>query len=835
MGIIDEIRGRRTTNNPRADQVGYRQSITGAVWTTVAAALDSLLAAAAVGYARWDTANKRLSMTQSATFPPGNAGMLEFRLGPTDSYFCLVYDKDGYLPYSFDRNGFLACSGHNIGGVVVVQNVIDFALIAGSNGATLGHFAGKGPNTLGNYQTYGYMLLRGDDLNAASMDSTWRIGVMRAVADPNDGSFLQPNVFYDFTPTALIIPTGSTLEGANGVLLSLSAFVTRGLIIHAVPASELADINFVANSASPWLDESLNSLKFKVKDSGGTIKTAIVPFARPRFDVTEYGAKIDGTTDDSTAVNAAGTAASAVGGEVYFPPGTCVAENVTLYSNVRYNGVFGASILKLKASSSSGFLLRGSGASGLMGGSGTGGIVNTVVENLILDGNKANNTTGVGIQLYGYGYTFRNLIVRNFDQDGIYSDWNGGQGFGQDGPEAQYDNVKVHDCDGQGVRFAGPHDTKFSNIVLDRNNLNLYVGPNAVACQFENFHSWSPTTQGVVVEGGYSQWANAAIEGAGGDRANFVMLGGGGTMAGVHFYGTDGAGSESATGLQLGQSGTTTYGSGAGAVTVTGAKQATGLHINAAFDNCGGASGAINFVSEANNTLICRLFQNSGTYTNGTPSNSTSYALEVSGLVADGTLALSGGRKLAVKSNQAFFVTDVAGTDTFNVNSNSGKVEVPNNKKLFLYSSGYSANTCIGLNGDGSQGIGWNNSSGTFDAFISRAAGGVVKSNGTFADAGVNNAGAIASSATLAVTVSSNAVGTIRTQPAAAVTGIILAVGSTNGQRVTVFNESAAANTITFAASGTSNVADGTGDVIAGLTARTFVWNASTSLWYPAK
>jgi hypothetical protein len=87
----------------------------------------------------------------------------------------------------------------------------------------------------------------------------------------------------------------------------------------------------------------------------------------------------------------------------------------------------------------------------------------------------------------------------------------------------------------------------------------------------------------------------------------------------------------------------------------------------------------------------------------------------------------------------------------------------------------------------------------------------VVKSNGTFADAGVNNAGAIASSATLAVTVSSNAVGTIRTQPAAAVTGIILAVGSTNGQRVTVFNESAAANTITFAASGTSNVADGTG------------------------
>jgi hypothetical protein len=70
-----------------------------------------------------------------------------------------------------------------------------------------------------------------------------------------------------------------------------------------------------------------------------------------------------------------------------------------------------------------------------------------------------------------------------------------------------------------------------------------------------------------------------------------------------------------------------------------------------------------------------------------------------------------------------------------------------------------------------------------------------------------------------------------RVNPAAAVTGIILAAGTVAGQRVTVVNESAF--TVTFAASGTSNVADGTSDVIAATTARSFVWDSVQALWFP--
>lgn len=61
-----------------------------------------------------------------------------------------------------------------------------------------------------------------------------------------------------------------------------------------------------------------------------------------------------------------------------------------------------------------------------------------------------------------------------------------------------------------------------------------------------------------------------------------------------------------------------------------------------------------------------------------------------------------------------------------------------------------------------------------------------------------------------------------------AVTGAIIAAGTITGQRITLVNESA--NSITFAASGTSNVADGVSDVIAANTGASYTW--SGSLWY---
>jgi hypothetical protein len=73
--------------------------------------------------------------------------------------------------------------------------------------------------------------------------------------------------------------------------------------------------------------------------------------------------------------------------------------------------------------------------------------------------------------------------------------------------------------------------------------------------------------------------------------------------------------------------------------------------------------------------------------------------------------------------------------------------------------------------------------------------------------------------------------GAVTVTPAAARTGMILATRTAGqaGSTFTIINLSGA-NSITFAASGTSNVADGVSDVIAANTAATYWW--SGSLWY---
>jgi hypothetical protein len=80
-------------------------------------------------------------------------------------------------------------------------------------------------------------------------------------------------------------------------------------------------------------------------------------------------------------------------------------------------------------------------------------------------------------------------------------------------------------------------------------------------------------------------------------------------------------------------------------------------------------------------------------------------------------------------------------------------------------------------------------------------------------------------------TITTAGVGVAKSTPAAAVTAIVLQAGTYPGQEVVVINESTTgANTITFAASGTSNVANGVSSVISGLTCSKFVWDGA--LWF---
>lgn len=68
---------------------------------------------------------------------------------------------------------------------------------------------------------------------------------------------------------------------------------------------------------------------------------------------------------------------------------------------------------------------------------------------------------------------------------------------------------------------------------------------------------------------------------------------------------------------------------------------------------------------------------------------------------------------------------------------------------------------------------------------------------------------------------------------AGAATGVILAAGTFDGQELQLLNTSA--NSLTFAAAGTSNVSNGTSAVIAANSAMLLVWDATSARWYPTR
>ena len=472
----------------------------------------------------------------------------------------------------------------------------------------------------------------------------------------------------------------------------------------------------------------------------------------PIFNVEFYGAKVDGVADDTAAVQAALNAANAAGsGMVYFPAGTCVCTTLTFYSYTHICGAgITASILQLKAGAN-GDLLQGTQAVAninLAAAFGTGspnaGANNWTISDITLDGNKANQTTGPSycLRVYGFGYILRNVRIHDGFSGGVLGDWNGGANAALDSMEAQWNNVKVHDCGGFNVELGGPHDSQFSNVVIYHAvNANLHLAPNALSMQLSNVHVFGDQAAlGMLIESGDNLLANCEAEGS--QTQNIALLSGNNTWIGGRIFGNS-PNYSLANGIKLGQqAGETPYtGQILQSAGLTTAVTATGNLIDTLFTHCEGAHGCLWFDNDAgNNTVRANLFNTAGSAYTGTRNVTTLLNLVVNGI--------SGGT-----NNTA------------------------------LATSGY-----LALRVDGPAAL----------------------ANGTNI--------VTASRSVLRVTETAN------------VTGITMSTGAYGGQLFTVVNESAF--TITFAASGTSNVADGVSDVIPATAARTYVYDSGTLLWY---
>jgi parallel beta-helix repeat protein len=185
------------------------------------------------------------------------------------------------------------------------------------------------------------------------------------------------------------------------------------------------------------------------------------------FNVKDFGATGDGVTDDTAAITAAVEAARAAGGgDVYVPTGTYIVSGhnepsdgaIMLYDNIHlYGDGMGATNIKV----ADGWNMKMTGVIRTEYGVATN---NVTVDNLTIDGNRANVTSKI---------------------DG----WFNGYAPGKEGHDSNItlDHVEVKDCSGYGF---DPHEQTWnltiSNCVSHGNHLDGFVADYIVGGTYTN-------------------------------------------------------------------------------------------------------------------------------------------------------------------------------------------------------------------------------------------------------------------------------------------------------------------------------------------------------------
>jgi hypothetical protein len=379
------------------------------------------------------------------------------------------------------------------------------------------------------------------------------------------------------------------------------------------------------------------------------IITKLTAVTAGTYNVKDYGALGDGSTDDTTAIAAAITAANAAGGgRVKFPAGTYITTTQTIYPKVHYVGDGpDATIIKLKASANADLFSGSTGSINLSAANKTGAdgtLYGFSFRDLTLDGNNTNQSGGPSypLRFYGFHYRMQNVDIRNGYSGVVLADWNGpdNQPSGVS-IESQWVNVKIYTTlGGPLIQFGGPHDSVFTNChIFDGKNsaydstANLtpgfHLGPNAAGCLFTNCHSWDTNLPWLIEAESY--FSNCLA-----DMSNRGSITGGGigvfilaslvNWTGGTAFGASGS-TTTSTGIRIGQA------AGATPLTPYMTQQAAGVTTASAPSKCyidtvvlNSDLGGINVANSGGNNIFSGLIHN--------PANSATGGLQ-------GTLAAS--------------------------------------------------------------------------------------------------------------------------------------------------------------------------------------------------
>ena len=185
------------------------------------------------------------------------------------------------------------------------------------------------------------------------------------------------------------------------------------------------------------------------------------------YDVANYGAQGDGTTDDTNAIQAAIDAANARGGgTIVFPGGTFrITRSLTIYSRILFRGAgMRVSIIKKAPQATAYPIIKSPGYDPPVG-DGTH-IHSWSLQNISLDGNREGGALGNGIQTYGSGFSMFNVTIYGCEGRGIWSAFHADEAPNGLPLEAQLLNVWVHHCTSGGIYWDGPKDSQWVNMAV---------------------------------------------------------------------------------------------------------------------------------------------------------------------------------------------------------------------------------------------------------------------------------------------------------------------------------------------------------------------------------
>lgn len=425
------------------------------------------------------------------------------------------------------------------------------------------------------------------------------------------------------------------MKGPDGVVI---IYVAAGVDRYPVAGVEPLQDALLANPSSAFTEDAVDPgfyipvggtggggspgvFKPVGADGNGLFPTRVEKrLAGGVFNVKGYGAKGDGVTDDTAAIQAAITALQASGnrGCIYFPGNTTylVSSPITIYSDIDYVGDgVGATRIKLKASSNCD-VFRTDQFSTYTTGTSQNGPVRWSIRNLRVDGNGANQASGSWcLRSYASNFIIQNVHFVDGKSGCVWSEW----GTSGTDMESFWVNVKIRapgssTSSGKGLDFQGPHDSVFANLIVnsaDGQN-GIYVHGNAGGDQFLNAHVWGTNDVNWKIEKPARIYGGVA-EGA--TTQNVLWLTNKGTWHG-EIFGTNGT-NPTEIGFQLGDAthtslignniDITTHNWGAGSTPFVTATNADGGNLIRVVGPKGGAtnfrSASINANSHA--TFLC--------------------------------------------------------------------------------------------------------------------------------------------------------------------------------------------------------------------------------------